>query len=367
MMKNKQKILMSLLLGLSSTAGVSAVINRTESIAMADTSLHSLVASPFSDNNTVYNYDTNPDKYTMTFSGNNATIMKYEGGMAKNLIIPAKVSYQGKTYTVTQIGDPNGGVFQGKQLTSVTLPDTLTKIGFAAFENNHLTSINLPDSLTDIDQDAFGLNEISDLVIPKATNSIGTDAFYGNPVKTLNIQSASADVDYDGAFNKLALGTLSFDTSDLPAKLPITDLIKITVNGKPLALSDYKLEKNTSDQSGLDMDGAYFVDNNQDLEPSNMGYSDFTFPVNGKSIHSTNNSFVTAFHKAIGYLTIQYVDEQGRQIAKQVATSDKPGVAYDTTTDELRPQTITSDVSWEWVHYHFRLLGFNHSFTSSLK
>ena len=66
-------------------------------------------------------------------------------------------------------------------LSSVTLPDELTKIGkFTFAECTSLTSIDLPDNMTNISESLFenctGLNTI---VFPDSIKNIGYDAFYG--------------------------------------------------------------------------------------------------------------------------------------------------------------------------------------------
>ncbi len=78
----------------------------------------------------------------------------WENDYAGNLIIPKTVTYDGKIYRVTTIGDC--AFLSCKHLTAVTLPDSITKIGRAAFRYcENLVSINLPDSVTTIGEYAF--------------------------------------------------------------------------------------------------------------------------------------------------------------------------------------------------------------------
>ena len=66
-----------------------------------------------------------------------------------NLIIPAKVIYNGKTYTVTSIGSH---AYDGcTSLTSITIPNSVTSIGvYAFYDCDGLTSVTIPNSVTSI-------------------------------------------------------------------------------------------------------------------------------------------------------------------------------------------------------------------------
>ena len=80
---------------------------------------------------------------------------------------------------VTAISDK---AFGGcNQLTSITLPDSLTSIGSYAFEYcNQLTSITLPDGLTSIGSYAFrNCRRLLSITLPKGVKSVGERAFAG--------------------------------------------------------------------------------------------------------------------------------------------------------------------------------------------
>lgn len=72
---------------------------------------------------------------------------------AVNVNIPSTVVKNGKTYTVTSIAR---AFYECTELTSVTIPDSVTSIGEWAFYGcTKLTSITIPDSVTSIGDYAF--------------------------------------------------------------------------------------------------------------------------------------------------------------------------------------------------------------------
>ena len=76
------------------------------------------------------------------------------GSYSGDIVIPAKVTHNGAVYSVIGIGDR---AFIGSfDLTSITLPNSVTNIEGYAFSNCiSLTSITLPNSVTSIGEAVF--------------------------------------------------------------------------------------------------------------------------------------------------------------------------------------------------------------------
>ena len=74
-----------------------------------------------------------------------------------------------------------------KNLTSVDLPNTVTKISRSAFYNcSGLTSVTIPNSVTRIGNYAFyGCSGLTSVTIPNSVTSIGNNAFYGTGLTSL--------------------------------------------------------------------------------------------------------------------------------------------------------------------------------------
>ena len=165
-----------------------------------------------------------PIKYTLLDDGTyeisgtrNATITELE--------IPAEY----KDMPVTRIGDYAFG--DCEKLTSVTIPDSVTSIGYCAFHYCFsLTNVNYLGDISSWCGISFGDNDanplsytdkfyirgtlISDLVIPEGVTNIGSCAFYGyDGITSVTIPNSVTSIGDDAFFHCTGLTSVTIGNS----------------------------------------------------------------------------------------------------------------------------------------------------------
>ena len=212
------------------------------------------------------------------------TVSDYRG----DVTIPATVTYQGKAYPVTSIGEQAFRACGG--MTSVTLPNTITSIGHHAFYYCHgLTSIEIPNSVKSIGYNAFELcdgltevritdieawcninfgdfyanpifyahhlylngTEVTDLTIPESVTSIGAYAFlYCSSLTSLEVHESVTFIGYDAFSNCTGLTRVHFDNSatyiDNGAFSDCTALTDLTLGNAIVTIDDAAFQTCTS-------------------------------------------------------------------------------------------------------------------------
>ena len=95
-----------------------------------------------------------------------------------DLVIPASVLNEGFSYSVSAVTD--FGFRDCTNLTSVVIPDSVTKLGIYAFYNcGGLTNVVIPNSVTEIGTYAFyDCRKLPSVVIPNGMTSIAINTFY---------------------------------------------------------------------------------------------------------------------------------------------------------------------------------------------
>lgn len=120
----------------------------------------------------------------------NVTVAEYTG---------IEGAQSGELLTFPANALPGGAFIAMANLTSVTLPATITSIGNGSFQNNgKLSFINIPSSLTSIGVHAFvNCKSLTAITIPASVASIGTNAFSESNIQVgvaaENLQYSSAE------------------------------------------------------------------------------------------------------------------------------------------------------------------------------
>ena len=127
----------------------------------------------------------------VTFEGDyywTYAVNSYKG----EVVIPSSVNYNGKTYRVSEINE--GTFYNAINLTSITIPESVTSIKNNAFEKcSNLTTIIIPEGVTSIGDRVFAeCSSMTSITIPESVTSFGESVFYkcgGSLIINCNIPS----------------------------------------------------------------------------------------------------------------------------------------------------------------------------------
>ena len=146
--------------------------------------------------------------YAVT-SSNTVTVMSGSNSLT-NVSIPESVSYNGWTYQVTSI--ERFAFYMLQNITSVTIPSSVTTIGSSAFEDcTRLNMLTLREGLTVIGGSAFeGCTSLMSITIPSTVTTISINAFK----ECVNLNDITSEIMYPFAidwnvFNTYATATLT--------------------------------------------------------------------------------------------------------------------------------------------------------------
>ena len=110
-----------------------------------------------------------------------------------SVIIPASTTYV------------NGGAFRGcSGVTSITIPNTVTRIFDWAFASVGMTSIEIPNSVTQIDGYAFHSCPLSSITIPSSVTTLGSYIFNKcSQLETMIVATGNTEFDSRNSCNAI--------------------------------------------------------------------------------------------------------------------------------------------------------------------
>lgn len=140
-----------------------------------------------------YTFEMTPEM-TLEWEDNGdgtATIIGYKDTFTENythLDIPGEL----EGLRVTEIGDL---AFYNKELTHLTLPDSVTNIGPGAFGDNNLETLILHDSVTSLGRASFYSNQLTHVTLPDSLTSIEAYTFFINEFTSITIPKSVSEIE----------------------------------------------------------------------------------------------------------------------------------------------------------------------------
>ena len=157
---------------------------------------------------------TGANDYLEVSQDDNLLIINAEGGTKElTAFAPYNVTSLDIPEGITKIG--NGAFKNTTSLKSVSIPNSVTSIGDNAFESSGITSVHLPNTVTHIGERAFYASQLSaTLTIPTTVIEIGKQAFgYCSKLSKVLYNAISAEyygsssgIFYNSSVNTLIIG-----------------------------------------------------------------------------------------------------------------------------------------------------------------
>lgn len=147
--------------------------------------------------------------FQYTNYGTYIEINKYIGSNTE-IVIPDNINgipVTSLSYKFTT-SDPYGR-FCSKDTISVTIPETVTKIGDALFRDNfNLEYVNIPNSVTSIGEWAFSSCSLTEVVIPDSVKTLGKSAFKGCKLNRVTV--GASNIGEDAFYGCRSLTSIEF-------------------------------------------------------------------------------------------------------------------------------------------------------------
>ena len=111
--------------------------------------------------------------------------------------------------SITTIGK---NVFMNNQLTSIVIPNSVTSLGWSSFDSNQLISAVISNGITAIDETMFANNQLTTIIIPNGITGLGYYSFSGNRLTKVIIPNTVLYIN-GGTFYNNQLSTVTIPSS----------------------------------------------------------------------------------------------------------------------------------------------------------
>lgn len=207
--------------------------------------------------------------------GDTVTITEYTG-KGGDVVIPSEID--GKK--VTAIGE---FAFESTDLTSVTIPDSVTSIGWEAFRYcGSLKNVTIPDSVTDFGWEAFkGCSSLKSVTLPDSVKTISTEMFMDcGSLESVTVSDSVTSIENEAFAGCGSLKSVTIGKG-------VTELAVDSFHGCS-NLTDIKVDKNNTTYCSVD--GVIYSKDITALILCPAGRTSITIPDSVKSIGSSSFS-----------------------------------------------------------------------------
>ena len=200
--------------------------------------------------------------YTLVPKGKIATVTTCQNGKYSGpIVISPAITISGTTYSVVGIED---SAFGGSDVTSVTIPNSVTNIGEGAFSGcSSLTSVTIPNSVTSIPDCCFkDCSSLTSITIPESVTNLGEFVFSGSGLTSVSLPSSITKIPffaYQNCHNMISITIPESVTSiELGAFSGCSNLNSVQIEGNNVGLGTYSKGRIYDPEDKPD--GAYYFD-----------------------------------------------------------------------------------------------------------